>query len=371
MQMMATSAFGLEALVAGELRHLGLEVDRVEDARVFFSGGMEELMKANLWLRCADRVFLVVGAFEANTFDELFEGVKALPWEDYIPLGSAFPVKGKSAKSTLFSVSDCQAITKKAIVERLKQKYGKEWLPETGARVTVEVGLLRNRATLCLDASGMGLHRRGYRKLTATAPLRETLAAGLVKLSRWRGDTPFWDPTCGSGTIAVEAAMLARNIAPGLNRSFEAEQWPMMPRQVPKLLREEARAARLEVTPFIMATDIDDRVLSMARYHAAQAGVADCIHFQRMEVSRLQTSRKGGTIVSNPPYGERMLEQKEARQVYKTMGEVFRRLPGWRYDVITSDPGFEQAFGARADKKRKLYNGPMKCTLYQYFKQSE
>ncbi|MGI6168206.1 MAG: THUMP domain-containing class I SAM-dependent RNA methyltransferase, partial [Christensenellales bacterium] len=310
MLMLATSSFGLEALVASELRELGLEVSRVEDARVFFEGDWQNLARANLWLRCADRVYLVIGSFEAKSFEQLFEGVKALPWEDYLTRDASFPVKGKSAKSTLKSVSDCQAICKKAIVERLKNIYHCEWFDETGPRMMVEVALLKDEALLCLDASGSGLHRRGYRTLSGPAPLRETLAAALLHLARYAPQRMLWDPFCGSGTIAVEAAMMARRIAPGLSRDFDMQRWPIVPAGTFEQGRQQARESiDREAKLFIWASDVDESMVSMARYHAGKAGVERDIHIQRLDIRQVSSARKNGILLCNPPYGERMLEK--------------------------------------------------------------
>jgi putative N6-adenine-specific DNA methylase len=369
MLMMATSSFGLEALVASELKELGIRALRVEDARIFFEGGWRELLIANLWLRCADRVYIVVGSFEARSFEELFEGTRALPWEQYLPKNACFPVKGKAAKSTLKSVSDCQAICKKAIVKRLGAKYGCEWFAEDGPRMVVEVALLKDEATLCLDASGSGLNRRGYRTLSAEAPLRETLAAALVRLSRYKPLRPLWDPFCGSGTIAIEAAMTARRIAPGLFREFDAEGWPIFPAGLAQTCREEARQAQERSGKLmIQASDIDERMVSMTRYHAKKAGVEEDIHIQRLDIREVSSSKKDGILLCNPPYGERLLAQKEARALYRELGAAAARMLLWQVFCITSDAEFERYFGRRADKKRKLYNGGKQCTFYQYYK---
>ncbi|MGI6174876.1 MAG: THUMP domain-containing class I SAM-dependent RNA methyltransferase [Christensenellales bacterium] len=368
MNMLATSAFGLEALVAEELKALGIQNTRTMDARVFFEGDMKALYEANLWLRCADRVFVIVGSFPAASFNDLFEGVKSLPWEQYLPHNAHFPVKGKSALSKLHSVSDCQAVTKKAIVERLREKHRVQHLDESGPEVIVEVAMLKDTATLCLDASGAGLNRRGYRGRQAEAPIRETLAAALVKLARYRPGRMMWDPFCGSGTIAIEAAMLAQNIAPGMMRSFACEQWPFMPNGIIREAREKAISLRRETGMDIMATDIDERAVKIARQNAQRAGVLDAMHIQRMDVSDIRTKVKNGVFICNPPYGRRMLEQKSARTLYAAAGRVMRSLDGWQSFIITSDEEFERYFGKRADKKRKLYNGSTQCTFYQYYK---
>ncbi|MHB1315596.1 MAG: THUMP domain-containing class I SAM-dependent RNA methyltransferase [Christensenellales bacterium] len=363
--MLATSSFGLEALVAQELRQLKIEPCRTADARVYFYGGLNDLAKACMWLRCADRVLLVLGEFKAYSFEELFEGVKKLPWEDWLPQNAAFPVRGKSAKSKLFSVRDCQAITKKAIVERLKQKYKTSWFQEDGVQYTVEVGILNDTVTMALDPGGSGLHRRGYRTGTTEAPLRENLAAALVLLSRYRAHELLLDPTCGSGTIPIEAAMIARNIAPGANRDFEGEQW-MQTKPAFAFVRQEARDAVKNEKVEIIGCDIDDEALALARINARQAQVEKDIQFICRDVAQTKLTGKG-VVISNPPYGERMGEINEARKLYKTMGGVFLPHKEYRCSILTSDLDFERYFGRRADKKRKLYNGNIQCFLYQYF----
>ena len=366
MLLLATSSFGMEALVAQELRRLQIEPHRVADARVYFYGNEDDLAKACLWLRCADRVMIVIGEFQANTFDELFEGTKGLEWEQWLLKDASFPVRGKSAKSKLFSVSDCQAIAKKAIVERLKQKYKTAWFQENGTQYTVEVGLLNNIATLALDPSGGGLHRRGYRLSTMEAPLRENLAAALVLLSRYKSTETFLDPTCGSGTIPIEAAMIARNIAPGTNRLFDGEQWHRTERAF-EAARQEAKDAVNHEKVDIIGCDIDERALLIAGQNARSAQLEKDIRFLCRDVS--QTELPGnGVIVSNPPYGERLGEIRGARKLYQTMGNAFLQKKDYRCSVLTSDLEFERYFGKRADKKRKLYNGNIQCVLYQYFR---
>lgn len=362
----ATCKFGLESVVAGELRALGAEEIKVEDARVFFSGSYEILCRANLWLRTADRVFLLVGQFPAKTFDELFEGVKALPWENILSKDSAFPVKGKTAKSALHSVSDCQKLTKKAIVERLKSKYHISWFPETGNQVIVEVGLLNDVATIALDASGAGLSRRGYRTLNAEAPLAETLAAALVLLSRYNGETPLRDPMCGSGTIPIEAALIAQNRAPGLKRRFAAEAWKEIPGHLWQ--QERTRALELEkrgVKFDIAGSDIDAEAVRIAKIHAKQAGVN--VPFTQAPMRTLTHTEPHGTLITNPPYGERLEDRRACEKLYAELGRTFAALPDWKALIITAHPYFERSFGKRADKRRKLYNSGLLCQLYQYF----
>lgn len=368
LQLIATAAFGIESVVAEELRNLGYEDLKVENGRVSFFGDEAAVVRCNLWLRSADRLLIEVGEFEALSFEELFEKTKALPWADYLSREAEFPVEGKSIKSKLFSVPDCQAIVKKAIVEKLKQTHPCKWFEENGPRYRIEVALLKDRATLTIDSSGMGLHKRGYRTLTSQAPLKETLAAAIISLSRWKPDRAFIDPFCGSGTIPIEAAMRGRNIAPGLNRSFDAENWGFISSSLWIKAREEARDVIDYKQPLgIFGFDIDKDAISLARYHAGQAGLKDSIFFQRQPITSLGSRYKYGYLICNPPYGERLSEKKEVEQLYKTMGDVFKGLDTWSFYVLTSHPQFENCFGRRASKKRKLYNGRIQCNLYQYF----
>ncbi|MBS4032053.1 MAG: class I SAM-dependent RNA methyltransferase [Clostridiales bacterium] len=366
-EMIATAAFGLEALVAKELKQLGYADQMVENGRVTFWGDEEAICKTNLWLRTADRVLVKVGEFTATSFDELFEKTKALPWADWLPEDAEFPVDGKSVKSTLFSVSDCQAIVKKAIVEKMKLKYKKDWFVENGPRYRIEVGLLKDVATLTIDTSGAGLHKRGYRQLSTVAPLRETLAAALVMLSKWPADRVLADPFCGSGTIPIEAALIAQNMAPGLSREFAAEQWPNIPGSLWRSARQQARdEIRTDMELRILGTDIDEEALSLSRHHAKRAGVDGQIHFQRQPFAEMRSRFQYGYIICNPPYGERLGEVKEAEEIYKEMRRVFNALETWSFFVITSHMGFEKLFGRNADKKRKLYNGRIQCNYYMY-----
>ncbi len=366
-EMIATAAFGLEALVAKELKQLGYKDQMVENGRVTFWGDEEAVCRTNLWLRTADRVLIKMGEFTATTFDELFEKTKALPWGDWLPEDAEFPVDGKSVKSKLFSVSDCQAIVKKAIVEKMKQKYKKSWFDEKGPRYRIEVGMLKDVATLTIDTSGAGLHKRGYRQLSTKAPLRETLAAALVMISNWPADRVLVDPFCGSGTIPIEAAIIAQNIAPGLNREFAAEQWANIPGSLWRSARQQARdEIKTNMELRIIGTDIDEDALSLSRYHAKRAGVGEQIHFQRQPFSELRSRFQYGYIICNPPYGERLGEVKEAEDLYKEMRRVFNTLETWSLFVITSHMGFERLFGRKSDKKRKLYNGRIQCNYYMY-----
>ncbi|HWR23540.1 MAG TPA: class I SAM-dependent RNA methyltransferase [Feifaniaceae bacterium] len=365
MQYIATCKLGLESVVAMELRAQNIAVDEVLDARVLFSGDDTALTRALLWLRCAERVLLVVGSFPATSFDGLFEGVKALPWKQYLKKDANIHVNGKSAKSTLFSVSDCQSITKKAIVESLRQSYRTQLLPETGDEVIVEVGLLRDAATLALDACGAGLSRRGYRTWNVAAPLAESLAAGILLLSRYRGGVPFIDPMCGSGTFPIEAAMIAQRRAPGLLREFSAEHWHFLSPDAFISAREEARDLIDETPVDIEGGDIDAHSIELCKRHAKKAGVM--LRWAVRPLKELPAKEGEGLIAVNPPYGERLLNKKEAQALYQEMRAVFSRLPGYKQAIITADREFERMYGRRADKRRKLTNGGMPCTLYQYF----
>lgn len=361
--LIATAAFGLEAVVARELRTLGYSDPRVENGRVLFSANPEAIARANLWLRSADRVQLLLGEFEARTFDELFEQTKALPWEDWIPKEGEFPVQGKSVKSQLHSVPDCQAIVKKAIVERLKQTYRIQWFQETGPLYSVQVALLKDRATLTIDTSGAGLHKRGYRTQGGQAPLKETLAAALVQLSHWQPGRLLLDPFCGSGTILIEAAMIGDNIAPGLTRRFAAEDWPQLGKDLWQAARRDASQAMEDKPLKLQGSDADERAVAIARNNADNAGVADKIHFQRRALAEVRSSVKYGCLITNPPYGERLQAPIE---LYREMGRVFAPWDTWSIYVITSETEFEKYYGRKADKKRKLYNGRIECDYYQF-----
>ncbi|WP_026476973.1 THUMP domain-containing class I SAM-dependent RNA methyltransferase [Alkaliphilus transvaalensis] len=367
-QLIATAAFGLEAVVAREVRDLGYEDVKVENGRVTFTADLLAICRSNLWLRTADRVLLKVGEFKAYSFDELFEKTKALPWGDWIPEDGEFPVEGKSIRSKLFSVPDCQAIVKKAVVEKMKLKYKRDWFEENAAKYRIEVALLNDVATLTIDTSGAGLHKRGYRTLSNKAPLKETLAAGLILLSYWNPDRVLIDPFCGSGTIPIEAALIGKNIAPGMNRSFVSEEWPVIPKDLWRQARKETHDLAQYDRPLrIYGSDIDGEVLKLARYHIEEAMLEDEIHVQKLPVSELASRFDYGCIICNPPYGERLGEVEEVARIYKDMGKVFRKMDTWSQYVITSNPEFETHYGKKADKKRKLYNGRIECTYYQYY----
>lgn len=368
MRCIATCKLGLESVVAMELRGLGLEVGAVQDARINFVADGAALCRALLYLRAAERVLVVIGEFPATSFDMLFEGVKALDWKRVLPKDAFIHVNGKSAKSGLFSVSDCQRITKKAIVESLKASYRISHLPETGREMIVEVGMLRDTATLALDACGAGLARRGYRTYNVAAPLSETLGAGLVLLSRYRGDRPLLDPMCGSGTIPIEAAMLAQNRAPGLGRAFAAEDWEFLPGSAMARAREEAQDSVRNEPVDITGSDLDARSIALCKQHAKKAGVM--LNWAVRPLSELPPQKPGGILITNPPYGERMLSQKETERLYREMRVQFDGLEGWSIHVISAQKEFERLYGRRAHKRRKLSNGGMPCTLYQYFPKS-
>jgi putative N6-adenine-specific DNA methylase len=367
-KLIATAAMGLEALVAKEVRALGYECE-VDNGKVIFEGDESAIARCNMWLRTADRIKVVVGEFKAFTFDELFERTKALPWERYLPEDAEFPVTGKSVKSKLFSVSDCQAIVKKAIVEKMKQHYKKNsWFEENGALFKIEVALLKDVATITIDASGKGLHKRGYRTDQGEAPLKETLAAALIMLTNWYPEKPFIDPFCGSGTIPIEAALIGQNIAPGFNREFVSEEWNWIPKKTWDNVRMEAEdLANYDQPLEIHGSDIDHRMVKMAEENAFEAGLGDLIRFKQMQVKDISTNLTYGVIVGNPPYGERIGEKKAVESMYRDMGQAFAKLDTWSVYILTSHEQFEQFYGKPATKKRKLFNGFIKTDFYQYW----
>jgi len=369
LKLVATCLFGLEKLLGEEIDALGLRRLETIDGRVTFEGDPIDVARANIGLRCAEHVFVSLGSFPALSFNDLFEGVKALPWEEWIGKSDAFPVKGHSIKSKLYSVPDCQSIVKKAVVDRLSSHYGVRWLAETGVKYQIEFFLFKDVVTLMIDTSGIPLHKRGYRPAAGPAPLRETLAAALALTSRPREDVLFWDPTCGSGTIAIEAALILANKAPGLGRSFAAEEFP----QIAKALWNDARAEaesliRTDSAYEVYASDIDDAILDVTYENALRAGVEEHMNIFQADVRKIKKLDRRGTVVCNPPYGERLLSVAEAEQLYRDMGRAFAGLAPWQIYIITSHPQFERLYGRRADKTRKLYNGMIPCTLYQYFK---
>lgn len=367
-QLIATAAMGLEALVAKEVRALGYECI-VENGKVMYEGDMSAIARSNLWLRTADRIKIKIGEFKAFTFDELFEKTKALPWENYLPENAEFPVIGKSVKSKLFSISDCQAIVKKAVVERLKWHYKRtSWFEENGPLFRIEVALLKDVATITIDASGTALHKRGYRAEQGTAPLKETLAAAMIMLTNWKPDRPFWDPFCGSGTIPIEAALIGQNIAPGFNREFVSESWEWMSRKIWENARNEAEdLANYDQPLDIIGTDIDHRMIKIAQNNAFEAGFGDLIHLKQMQVKDVSSKKEYGVIVGNPPYGERLGEMNEVEQTYRDMGKAFSQMDTWSIYILTSNQNLEQLYGKPATKKRKLFNGFIRTDLYQFW----
>ncbi|HZK33799.1 MAG TPA: class I SAM-dependent RNA methyltransferase [Bacillota bacterium] len=366
--LIATATFGLEAIVGREIKALGYNDISVDNARVVFKGDEQAICRSNLWLRSADRVFIRMGEFKALSFEELFEKTKALPWGDILPENACFPVEGKSINSKLFSVPNCQAIVKKAIVEKLKQKYKVNWFEEDGPRYTIEVGLLKDIATLTIDTSGVGLHKRGYRQRAGGAPLKETLAAAMVDLSFWNRERQLLDPYCGSGTIPIEAAMIGLNMAPGLKRSFASEDWPLIPSHLWDQAREEANDAIDRSVDFrVLGSDIDGSALGTARHNAQLAGVEDYIAFQTLDAAEISSKRKYGCVITNPPYGERLGEIGEAEALYREMGQTLGKLDTWSIYVLTAHDQFERLYGRKADRKRKLYNGRIKVDYYQFY----
>jgi putative N6-adenine-specific DNA methylase len=368
LEIIATSAFGLESILANEIRNLGYDDLVVDNGKVTFIADELAVARCNLWLRTADRVLLKVGEFDAKSFEELFENTKALEWADYIPEDGSFPVsKAKSVRSKLFSLSDIQAIVKKAAVEKMKQRYNTEWFKETGPLYPIHVSFLKDRATISIDTSGPGLHKRGYRKLNNEAPIKETLAAGLVLISKWRPDRELIDPLCGSGTIPIEAAMIGLNMAPGMKRKFVSEDWPLIPESIWNQAREEAMDLLDCDADFkVFGSDIDGEVLRSARYNVKLFGLENNIFFQRLPVSKIRSSKEYGCIICNPPYAKRLGELREIEKLYKDMGRAFRSMDTWSYFILTSHPDFQKLFGKKADKNRKLYNGRILCYYYQY-----
>ncbi len=358
--------FGLEGLAGDELRRLGLENVRVENGRVLFSGDETALARANMNLRTGERVLLVLAEFEATTFEQLFQGVYRANLEDYIPKDGQFPVKGHCLNSQLMSVPDCQAIIKKAASRRLGEKYGVSWLPETGAKYQLQFGIMQNKVTLYLDTSGAGLHKRGYRAVGNDAPLRETLAAAMVILTHYRGREFVWDPFCGSGTIPIEAALIAKNRAPGLMRRFAAEQFAWMDEALWREARAEAMDKEFKGNYRILGSDNDPKCISLAMSNARKAGVDKLIEFKDGDATKMSLPTDSGILICNPPYGQRMMEQKDAQRLYAALGRHLKYADGWKKYIITSEPEFEHYFGRRADKKRKLYNGMIKCDYYMF-----
>lgn len=360
---------GLESIIANEMKELGAENVISENGRVLFSGDETMLARANICSRYSERIQILVGEFYARSFEELFQGTKALPWEEWIGAYDAFPVKGYSLNSTLFSVSDCQSIIKKAVVERMKLKYGISWFDETGPIHQIQFSIMKDKVSLLLDTTGAGLHKRGYRPQANAAPLKETLAASLCNLARLRSYHTLYDPMCGSGTILIEGAMMVHNIAPGVNRYFSAERWDVIDERVWTEERNRARDLVNYDTDFIAyGSDIDEDALEIAKINAKRAGVERKIRFEKADIRDFAPKSEKGTVICNPPYGERLLDIEQAQKLYKIMGEKFIQKRGWAYYVISPSEEFEKEFGRKADKRRKLYNGMIKCQLFMYFK---
>lgn len=367
-ELIATTAFGLEAIVDRELKALGYTETRIEDGRVRFWGDFQAVCRCNLWLRSADRVQIVLGEFEATDFDPLYFQTRELPWEEWLPMDAQFPVNGRSFQSRLHGIPVCQKMIKKAIVERLKTKYQRAWFQETGPVYEIDFIILRDRVTLTLDATGDGLHKRGYRPVVGVAPLRETLAAALIQLSYWNRDRLLVDPCCGTGTIPIEAAMIARNIAPGLNREFSSEGWPQIPRKLWAEARKEARDLRGKPLGMrIWGSDIDGRALDLARKNAMDAGVTEDITFSQKPAGQLALTQEYACLVTNPPYGERMGDRAAVDALNRDFGAIARSHPTWSMYVLTPHPLFERQFGRPADRRRKLFNGRIECTYYQFY----
>lgn len=367
MKLCVPCLFGLEGLCADELRYMGMSDVAAETGRVLFSGGAEEIAKANLRLRTGERVQILMGEFPARDFDALFNGVYALNWGDIIPKDGEFPVKGHCLNSALHSVPTCQSMIKKAVAKRLGEKYGVSLLPESGGKYQIRFSVINDRASIYLDTSGAPLHKRGYRPNANLAPLRETLAAAMVKLSRFKGREIFCDPFCGSGTIAIEAALAALNRAPGISRRFAAENWVNFDPGVWKSARKEAKDSEYRGEYHIFASDIDPATLDIARENARRAGVSEYITFSCADALNFTPPMEGrGIAMANPPYGERLLDVREAESLYRALGKIWRRLDGWSLYLLTSDLDFEKCFGKPADKRRKMYNGMIQCQLYMY-----
>lgn len=373
LKLVATCLFGLEKQLGEEIDALGLKRLDTMDGRVTFLGELCDIPRANINLRLAERVYILVGSYPATSFTELFDGAAALPWEDYIGKYDEFPVKGHAIKSKLFSVPDCQAIVKKALVDRLSKKYNVSWFTEnSGVKYQIEFFIFKDIANLMIETSGAPLHKRGYRTEAGIAPIRETLAAAIALTSRPREDTLFWDPFCGSGTIAIEAAMIATNRAPGLIREFSGEKFPMLAKKLWENAREEAKAKIITDSKFeAYASDIDDGVLDVAYENALRAGVEEYLNIFNADARKIEKLDRRGSVVCNPPYGERLMSEREVAELYAEIGKAFEKLYPWQVYVITSCENFERFYGRRADKVKRLYNGMIPCNLYQFFKPRE
>jgi putative N6-adenine-specific DNA methylase len=367
-EIIVTTLFGVEAITANEIRKLGYPTTNVSDGRITFLGDLMAVCRANMWIRTGERVLIKIGEFKAVTFDELFDQTANIKWSDWLPKDCAFPVKGFTFKSTLFSMSDCQSIIKKSVVKSLSGTYKSDWFSEVGETYQIEFSIIRDTVTLMIDTSGMGLHKRGYRKNANLAPIKETLAATMAILSHFRYDGVLADPFCGSGTIPIEAGLIAKNIAPGLNRDFAF----MNLRQFSKKLWEDAKAEAMDLIKNdtkieILASDIDKDAVELTVQNSKIAGVSDVIYTSVKPISEWTCDKSNGTMICNPPYGERLLEEKECEVIYRQLGNTYKKLDNWSLYTITPNENFEQIFGKFANKKRKLYNGMIKCNLYQYF----
>ncbi|PBQ23671.1 RNA methyltransferase [Levilactobacillus brevis] len=368
----AATASGIEAIAGRELRDLGYET-QVENGRVRFDGTIKDILRANLWLRTADRVRIIVAEFDAVTFDELFETTKAVAWDELLPMDAAFPVEGRSKKSQLHSVPDAQAIVKKAVATKLATVYHRRTrMPETGALYPLEVMIDKDHVMLTLDTTGSSLFKRGYRVGKGGAPLKENMAAALIALTSWHKDMPFWDPVCGSGTIPIEAALIGRNLAPGFNRDFTCEKWDWVPQELSDEVRDEADALADYDTPLqIFGSDIDEKMVAIAKRNAQEAGLSQDVTFSQLAVQDFKTELKHGVIVANPPYGERLSDQASVRELYKQMGQVFKPLTDWSKYILTADLEFEHFYGQKATKTRKLYNGALRTDYFQFWAQRQ
>ncbi|MGL5150793.1 MAG: THUMP domain-containing class I SAM-dependent RNA methyltransferase [Clostridium sp.] len=365
--LIATSTFGIEGITAKELKSLGYEDLLVENGKVHFTGDEMDIAIANIHLRTAERVFIKMAEFEAKSFEELFQGTKNVKWSDIIPVDGEMHVTGKSVKSTLYSVPDCQSIVKRAIVKSMEESYGISQFSESGPKYKIEVSILKDKVTLSIDTSGEGLHKRGYREKAGIAPLKETLAAAMILMSRWREEDVLVDPFCGSGTLLIEAAMIMQNIAPGVSRRFVCEEWSIMPEDVFQQVRDGARRAVKNKPINLLGYDIDDSVLRVAKKNAGRAKVIQYIKFENRDFKCFRNNAREGFIISNPPYGERIGEKNEVENLYSIFGKYKEKYADWEFNILTSFEGFEGPFKRKADKNRKLYNGRLKCYYYQYF----
>ena len=366
--LIATTAFGIESVTARELEEMGYSDMKVENGRITFKGSERDIARCNIHLRTADRILIKAAEFHAITFEELFQGVKAIPWGDFLPEDAEMHVTGRSVRSGLYSVPDCQSITKKAIVEKMKEKYHRAVFEENGPKYKIEVAILKDIVSITIDTTGPGLNKRGYRKIVGEAPLKETMACALILLSYWKSGRILVDPLCGSGTIPIEAAMISKKIAPGVNRGFVSETWRDFDPIIWKDVRNEAKAMEVKDSPLtIFGSDLNPKAVDLAIHHAKEAGVGDVTLFKQMNVLDFYSKDKYGFIITNPPYGERIGDIRAVESLYRDLGKVYKRLDSWSFYVITSNPSFEKLFGKTADKRRKLYNGQLLCQYYQFY----